>query len=86
MQASSALRKEEATEAGRELRALLRLLTNLTQRDLLDFGSSPDGPKVDVAQVWHLSTHYLVLLHAFMVCLPSACRLPWAVHYHHAGK
>jgi hypothetical protein len=51
LQASSALRKEEAAEAGRELRALLRLLTNLTQRDLLDFGSSPDGPKVDVAQV-----------------------------------
>ena len=50
-QASSALRKEEAAEAGRELRALLRLLTNLTQRDLLDFGSTPDGPRVDVAQV-----------------------------------
>jgi hypothetical protein len=51
MQASNALRKEEAAEAGRELRALLRLLTNLTQRDLLDFGSMPDGPRVDVAQV-----------------------------------
>ena len=56
-QASSALRKEEAVEAGRQLCALLRLLTNLTQRDLLDFGSSPDGPRVDVAQVdqcWNL--------------------------------
>lgn len=50
-QASMALRKEEAAEAGRELRALLRLLTHLTQRDLLDFGSAPDGPRVDVAQV-----------------------------------
>lgn len=46
-------------ERYRELRALLRLLTHLTQRDLVDFGTAEGGPTVDIAQVvvtagwWH---------------------------------
>ena len=38
-------------ERYRELRALLRLLTHLTQRDLVDFGTAEGGATVDIAQV-----------------------------------
>ena len=38
-------------ERYRELRALLRLLTHLTQRDLVDFGTAEGEATVDVAQV-----------------------------------
>jgi len=51
LQMAPALRQEAAAERGRELRALLRLLTHLTQRDLLEFGGPADGAGVDVAQV-----------------------------------
>ena len=34
----------------RELRALLRLLTHVTQRDLVDFGTAEGEASVDVAQ------------------------------------
>ncbi len=35
----------------RELRALLRLLTHVTQRDLVDFGTAEGEASVDIAQV-----------------------------------
>ena len=35
----------------RELRALLRLLTHVTQRDLVDFGTGEGEASVDIAQV-----------------------------------
>ncbi len=50
--AAAAARQDHADDAHRDLRALLRLLTHLTQRDLLDFSSSDGGgPSVDVAGV-----------------------------------
>ena len=52
--ASQRLRQDAETETYRDLRALLRLLTHLTQRDLLDFHSpeaQANGHPVDVAQV-----------------------------------
>lgn len=45
------LQEEANAEAEAELRALLRLLSNVTQRDLVDFGTPPGQPVVDVAQV-----------------------------------
>lgn len=45
------LQEEANAEAEAELRALLRLLSNVTQRDLVDFGTPPGQPGVDVAQV-----------------------------------
>lgn len=47
----AALAGERIAEASRGLRALLRLLTQLTARDLLDFGTQPGQEPVDVAQV-----------------------------------
>ena len=38
-------------ERYRDVKAVLRLLTNVTQRDLVDFGSLEGQPGVDVAQV-----------------------------------
>ena len=50
---ASQLRDEAAAESYRDLRALLRLLTLLTQRDLVDFtgADSAEGPGMDIAQV-----------------------------------
>ena len=47
----AALAGERSAEASRGLRALLRLLTQLTARDVLDFGTQPGQEPVDVAQV-----------------------------------
>ena len=52
---SAALRSEAAADASRELRALLKLLGNLTQRELVDFsegeGRPQDQQPPDIAQV-----------------------------------
>ncbi len=45
------LQEEAYSEAETELRALLRLLTNVTQRDLVDYGTPNGQPGLDVAQV-----------------------------------
>ena len=45
------LQEDANGEAEAELRALLRLLSNVTQRDLVDFGTPSGQPGVDVAQV-----------------------------------
>ena len=53
--ATKQLRDEAATETYRDLRALLKLLTQLTNRDLADFNTSQgtaNGHTVDVAQVF----------------------------------
>lgn len=47
----AALAGEQSAERCRGLRALLRLLTHLTARDLLDYGTQPGQAPVDVAQV-----------------------------------
>lgn len=52
--ATKQLRDDAATDTYRDLRALLKLLTQLTNRDLADFTSgkeSANGSTVDVAQV-----------------------------------
>jgi len=46
----------------RELRALLRLLTHVTQRDLVDFGTAEGEASVDIAQVGSGSTCCAVAL------------------------
>ena len=54
MAVCSRLREDAAKETYRDLRALLRLLTHLTQRDLLEFSggeASENGSAVDVAKV-----------------------------------
>ena len=52
---SAALRSEAAADASRELRALLKLLANLTQRELVDFsdeeGHAGQEQAPDVSQV-----------------------------------
>ncbi|KAK9863281.1 hypothetical protein WJX84_001780 [Apatococcus fuscideae] len=45
------LQEEANAEAEAELRALLRLLFNVTQRDLADFGTPAGQPGIDVAQM-----------------------------------
>ena len=45
------LQEEADAEAEAELRALLCILTHVTQRDLVDFGTSEGRPGIDVAQV-----------------------------------
>ncbi|KAK9818582.1 hypothetical protein WJX74_003944 [Apatococcus lobatus] len=45
------LREEANAEAVTELRALVRLLSNITQRDLADFGTPAGQPGIDVAQM-----------------------------------
>ena len=51
--AAAALRADAVAGAYKDLRALLRLLTHLTQRDLFDFDedAASGGAPVDVAQV-----------------------------------
>ena len=64
--ASKRLRLDAETETYRDLRALLRLLTHLTQRDLLDFQSpeaQANGHPVDVAQVPFQSAGRPVCVH-----------------------
>lgn len=48
---AAAVRESDMEDAYRDLRALLRLLTQLTQRDLLDYSGEANGPSVDVAGV-----------------------------------
>lgn len=53
-QTAKSLRAERQDEMYRDLRALLKLLTHLTQRDLVDFGSDSacgQAAAVDVAEV-----------------------------------
>lgn len=57
--AAAALASEQQAERYRDLRALLQLLTHLTARDFLDFGSQPGQAPVDVAQV-RFSEMYLI--------------------------
>ena len=51
--AAESLRADAVAGAYKDLRALLRLLTHLTQRDLFDFDDegAPGGAAVDVAEV-----------------------------------
>lgn len=52
---AAALRAEAAADTARELQALLKLLSNLTQRELVDFsieeGQPGEHPPPDIAQV-----------------------------------
>lgn len=48
---AAAVREGDKEDAYRDLRALLRLLTHLAQRDLLDYSGEANGPSVDVAGV-----------------------------------
>ena len=51
--AAASLRADAVSGAYKDLRALLRLLSHLTQRDLFDFdddAAAPGGATVDVAQ------------------------------------
>ena len=70
----------------RDLRALLKLLTHLTQRDLIDFGSTEDdsgagqangaGPAVDVAQLVFLGLDILIpLISLELLGYPKLCLL-----------
>ena len=71
----------------RDLRALLRLLTHLTQRDLIDFGGSDDGDAaagsangagqaVDVAQLVFLGLDILIpLISLELLGYPKLCLL-----------
>lgn len=58
MAVNKAIRDQEEQEAYRELRALLKLLTQLTQRDVSERGR---GSGVDVAQV----SARALMLHAY---------------------
>ena len=51
--AAASLRADAVAGAYKDLRALLRLLTHLTQRDLFEFDddAAPGGAPIDVAQV-----------------------------------
>ena len=68
----------------RDLRALLRLLTHLTQRDLIDFGGNDDnagaaaangaGQAVDVAQLVFLGLDILIpLMTLELLGYPKLC-------------
>ena len=70
----------------RDLRALLRLLTHLTQRDLIDFGGSDDdagavaangaGQAVDVAKLVFLGLDILIpLISLELLGYPKLCLL-----------
>lgn len=70
----------------RDLRALLKLLTHLTQRDLVDFGSNSDdagagagsaaGQTVDVAQLVFLGLDILIpLISVELLGYPKLCLL-----------
>lgn len=75
-----------AKEFCRDLRALLKLLTHLTQRDLIDFGSTEEesaaaaangaGQPVDVAQLVFLGLDILIPLISFeLLGYPKLCLL-----------
>ncbi len=70
----------------RDLRALLKLLTHLTQRDLIDFGSTEEetgagaangaGQAVDVAQLVFLGLDILIpLISLELLGYPKLCLL-----------
>ena len=56
----------------RELRALLRLLTHVTQRDLVDFGTAEGEAAVDIAQV-SSAAHFSIGL----LCCMAGLHLIW---------
>ena len=72
--------------SSRDLRALLKLLTHLTHRDLIDFGGSNDdagagaangaGQAVDVAQLVFLGLDILIpLISLELLGYPKLCLL-----------
>ncbi|KAK9812956.1 hypothetical protein WJX72_006385 [[Myrmecia] bisecta] len=78
VQTGKRLQEEAATGAYRDLRALLKLLTHLTQRDLVDFGTGSDNggqAAVDVAQVVFLGLDVLIpLISLDLLKFPKLCR------------
>lgn len=73
--AAKRLRDAAEEDTYRDLRALLKLLTQLTNRDMLDFRDSTNGPAVDVAQVcWgSLCTLWHFKLPRFTFTVHAAC-------------
>ncbi|DBA71387.1 TPA: hypothetical protein ACH3X2_011192 [Trebouxia sp. C0005] len=86
VQTAASLRQDTVGESYRDLRALLKLLTHLTQRDLIDFGSTEEesaaaaangaGQPVDVAQLVFLGLDILIPLISFeLLGYPKLCLL-----------
>ncbi|DBA87589.1 TPA: hypothetical protein ACH3X1_004612 [Trebouxia sp. C0004] len=86
VQTAAALRQDAVGESYRDLRALLKLLTHLTQRDLIDFGSTEEdstaaaangaGQAVDVAQLVFLGLDILIpLISLELLGYPKLCLL-----------
>ncbi|KAL0051778.1 hypothetical protein WJX82_002011 [Trebouxia sp. C0006] len=86
VQTAASLRQDAVGESYRDLRALLKLLTHLTQRDLIDFGSTEEetgagaangaGQAVDVAQLVFLGLDILIpLISLELLGYPKLCLL-----------
>ncbi|GMH33313.1 hypothetical protein BSKO_01147 [Bryopsis sp. KO-2023] len=75
MEASKSLREEHEAEQCRDVRALLILIANLTDRDLLDFGSPGSGGEtLNIAEVVLVGLNIVIpLMSSELLKFPKLC-------------